>query len=77
MIRCFPADLVKESSECQEWIESYKDLLDAWEMYGPRGELDGAINDAGMTIKPPLQVYVSCNFCGSSVGHHIKGKHLN
>ena len=74
VVRCFPPDLSKESSQCQEWLESYKDLLDAWEMYGPRCELDGAINEAGMMVKPPQQVYVSCNFCGSSVGQHIKGR---
>ena len=46
----------------KEWIESYRDLLDRWELFSTRAKLD--------IYSPPSnvpQLYIKCTFCLNSL----------
>ncbi|RIA86881.1 hypothetical protein C1645_778580 [Glomus cerebriforme] len=59
------------------WIESYRMLLDQWEMFHTRAKFDIArgkhmvsSTSSAADMVPP-QVYVRCNFCCQSVSHSL------
>ena len=56
----------------QEWFACYSGLLDSWRMWTPRAEFDIEMGRAGAHVAPPLQVYLSCNYCGLPTTPNVK-----
>ncbi|KAL1931366.1 hypothetical protein VTP01DRAFT_9508 [Rhizomucor pusillus] len=57
----------------EEWIESYRNLLDRWQLWHARANFDierGQRMSNSNEIVPP-QVYVRCTFCSQSLGHSL------
>ena len=44
------------SEAAQQWINSYKSILDSWRLFKARSELDNAISAAGITSNAEYQV---------------------
>ncbi|CAK1551406.1 unnamed protein product [Leptosia nina] len=68
--RCCPPELVREPSPAQ-WIDSYRSLLDGWQLWWARCALDtwlcsgtGANSGEGEATR---RVGVACTYCGKSV----------
>ncbi|KAI7863038.1 hypothetical protein BDF14DRAFT_1848124 [Spinellus fusiger] len=70
----------------EDWVESYRTLLDRWQLWHPRAKFDierGKYMNSS-DIAPP-QVYVRCTFCAQSLGHSLliqnvrnrEGKRMN
>ncbi|KAG9294907.1 hypothetical protein G9A89_003247 [Geosiphon pyriformis] len=60
------------------WVESYRQLLDQWEMFHHRARFDiergkhvGPNHAAAADMIPP-QVSVRCNFCNHSIAHNTR-----
>ncbi|OXU30787.1 hypothetical protein TSAR_008781 [Trichomalopsis sarcophagae] len=70
-IRALSPKLLQEN-QVQIWIESYRNLLDAWKMWNQRAHFDIAMR-ASANEKPPQQMYISCNFCGKSISAFMQG----
>ncbi|RHZ65023.1 hypothetical protein Glove_319g166 [Diversispora epigaea] len=82
---CVPRYL--QDSRVDQWVESYRSLLDKWEMFHTRAQFDilrGKFMDSSTTsaayIASP-QVYVRCDKCSQSIAHNlfipvIKGKNI-
>ena len=55
----------------QQWVHSYRSLLDSWRLWTQRAKFDVQLYKGGHPSsgfeKPAQQVYASCNFCGKSV----------
>ncbi|KAJ9588221.1 hypothetical protein L9F63_018385 [Diploptera punctata] len=75
-VRAFPPDLLQETS-VQEWITSYRTLLDAWHLWNQRAHFDIVMSACCPNDKPPQQVFVSCNFCGKSISAQMQGLSRN
>lgn len=52
---------------------SYRNLLDSWQLWNERAMFDIMLSSFQGGDKPPLQVYVSCNFCGKSISAYMQG----
>jgi len=72
VVRCLSPELSK-LDQVAVWVDTYRQLLDQWNMFGARAELDIAMTTTGTTSQPPHQVYVSCHFCGKSISPWHKG----
>ncbi|OAD70468.1 hypothetical protein PHYBLDRAFT_182399 [Phycomyces blakesleeanus NRRL 1555(-)] len=70
----------------EDWVESYRTLLDRWQLWHPRARFDierGKYMNSS-EIAPP-QIYVRCTFCAQSLGHSLliqnvrnrEGKRMN
>ncbi|PNF34608.1 WD repeat-containing protein mio [Cryptotermes secundus] len=70
--RVFPRELLLDSG-VQEWIASYRILLDAWRLWNQRAHFDILLSASSPNDKPPQQVFVSCNFCGKSISAQMLG----
>ncbi|KAF5296730.1 hypothetical protein FQR65_LT10166 [Abscondita terminalis] len=57
----------------KEWVTSYRNLLDTWQLWNERALFDIMLSSYRPTDKPPQQVYVSCNFCGKSISAFMQG----
>lgn len=60
---------VSKDPRMQQWVNSYRSLLDSWRLWTQRAKFDVQFykgNPSGAE-KPPQQVYVSCNYCGKSI----------
>eukprot|EP00058_Branchiostoma_floridae_P009637 XP_002595125.1 hypothetical protein BRAFLDRAFT_67907 [Branchiostoma floridae] len=66
MVQACPSDVSKDT-RVQQWIESYRSLLDSWRFWHQRAQFDVHRNLIDPAVKPPQQVFVSCNFCGKSI----------
>ncbi|XP_046390377.1 GATOR complex protein MIOS-B [Ischnura elegans] len=75
-ICAFSVDLIK-NQKVQEWLESYRSLLDSWRMWNQRAQFDVALGARNSADKPPQQVFLSCNFCGKSVSMYMQGINRN
>ncbi|CDH56705.1 wd repeat protein ybl104c [Lichtheimia corymbifera JMRC:FSU:9682] len=71
----------------EDWIESYRALLDRWQLWHPRAKFDiqrGQRMNNASEVAPP-QVYVRCTYCSQSLGHSLlvqnvrnrEGKRMN
>lgn len=73
-------------------LESYRVLLDRWQLYHPRAQFDISrrkyvAGDPFLNQPPPAnaqynssvpgQIYVRCNFCNQAVGHEPFGSPKN
>ncbi|CAO3599741.1 unnamed protein product [Absidia cylindrospora] len=57
----------------EEWIESYRLLLNRWQFWHPRAKFDierGKYMSASEDIASP-QVYVRCTYCAQTLGHSL------
>ncbi|CAH1238277.1 MIOS [Branchiostoma lanceolatum] len=70
MVQACPSDVSKDT-RVQQWIESYRSLLDSWRFWHQRAQFDVHRNLIDPAVKPPQQVFVSCNFCGKSVSSNM------
>lgn len=61
------------SSPMREWIESYSNLLDTWQLWHERAKFDIMLSTYRPNEKPAQQVYISCNFCGKSISECMQG----
>ncbi|NP_001091443.1 GATOR complex protein MIOS-B [Xenopus laevis] len=68
MLQGSPSDVLKDE-RVQYWIESYRNLLDAWRFWHKRAEFDIHRSKLDPSSKPLAQVFVSCNFCGKSISY--------
>uniref|UniRef100_W5MZ29 Missing oocyte, meiosis regulator, homolog (Drosophila) n=1 Tax=Lepisosteus oculatus TaxID=7918 RepID=W5MZ29_LEPOC len=68
MLKGSPEEVVKDR-RVQCWIESYRNLLDAWRFWHKRAEFDIHRSKLDPSSKPLAQVFVSCNFCGKSISY--------
>ncbi|XP_063233237.1 GATOR2 complex protein MIOS isoform X2 [Bacillus rossius redtenbacheri] len=75
-IRMFEPEVVQDSV-IQEWIASYRMLLNIWRLWHQRAHFDIAMNTFSPSEKPPQQVFVSCNFCGKSISAQMQGLSRN
>ena len=57
-VKTLTVDLAK-SEIPQQWIRSYKSLLDSWRLFKARAELDDAISRAGISSNSEYQVTLS------------------
>ncbi|KAJ0176372.1 hypothetical protein K1T71_007551 [Dendrolimus kikuchii] len=71
--RCFTAELLKDP-RVQNWLDSYRNLLDSWQLWWARCALDtwvaagaGAAGGAGGEFAGARHVCVACTYCGKSV----------
>ena len=67
---------INKDVRMQQWINSYRSLLDSWRLWTQRAKFDVQYykrNPSGIE-KPPPQVYVSCNYCGKSISVFSGGK---
>ncbi|KAJ8676074.1 hypothetical protein QAD02_011860 [Eretmocerus hayati] len=70
-IRALSVKLLQEN-QVQIWIESYRNLLDAWKMWNQRAHFDIAMRTS-VSGKSAQQMYISCNFCGKSISASMQG----
>ncbi|KAL1463656.1 hypothetical protein WDU94_015390 [Cyamophila willieti] len=70
VVRSFPVSLVHEDVILQDWVNSYRNLLDSWRLWVHRAKLDILLN---ASKPPPQQVFVSCNFCKKSISAYLQG----
>lgn len=70
-IRTFPNDLLADG-QVQDWINSYRELLDSWLMWTQRALFDVALQGRSST-RPSQSIYVSCNFCGKTLSPYMQG----
>ncbi|KAI0220830.1 GATOR complex protein MIOS [Lamellibrachia satsuma] len=68
VIQALPNPELSQDSRIRTWIENYRALLDSWRLWHQRAEFDVYRNMCENT-RPEAQVFVSCNFCGKSVGY--------
>ncbi|XP_031568130.1 GATOR complex protein MIOS-like [Actinia tenebrosa] len=61
-----PPEIAKDS-RVNTWIQSYRNLLDMWRLWHQRAKLDIHYSLRDNSLKPPQQVFVTCNFCGNSI----------
>lgn len=65
-VRCMPADLL-DDVRVQHWIACYRDLLNVWQLWDKRAQLDFTMG----LVKPPPKtsksVFLMCSFCGKNV----------
>lgn len=71
-VRCMPIDLL-DDVRVAHWIKCYRDLLNVWELWEKRAQLDLFVN----TIKPPppkssKSVFLMCSFCGKNVSGNVQ-----
>ncbi|XP_013399099.1 GATOR complex protein MIOS-like isoform X2 [Lingula anatina] len=66
VVQALPGEISKDI-RVQTWIESYRSLLDRWGMWYQRAEFDVRRASCDASIRPPTQVFASCNFCGKSI----------
>ncbi|KAI8076305.1 uncharacterized protein BX664DRAFT_344304 [Halteromyces radiatus] len=62
-----------QDSRAEEWIESYRLLLDRWQFWHTRAKFDierGKYMNASEDIASP-QVYVRCTYCAQTLGHSL------
>lgn len=67
---------VSKDGRMQQWVNSYRSLLDSWRLWTQRAKFDVQFykgNPSGVE-KPPQQVYVSCNYCGKGISVFSGGK---
>ncbi|XP_014229294.1 GATOR complex protein MIOS-B [Trichogramma pretiosum] len=73
-IRALSPTLLEEN-QVQVWIESYRNLLDAWKLWTQRAHFDiamkSSINDNKSAVNK--QMYVSCTYCGKNVCASMQG----
>jgi len=62
----------------QQWINSYKYILDSWRLFKARAEIDNAISFAGIASNAEFQIYIACSYCNASIcrSEHQIMKHL-
>ena len=60
---------VSKDGRMQQWVNSYRSLLDSWRLWTQRAKFDVQFykGNPSSVEKPPQQVYVSCNYCGKSI----------
>lgn len=52
----------------QLWVECYRGMLDCWRLWHQRAQFDNLwYSNSLNSVKPPTNVLISCNFCGSSI----------
>ena len=65
-VRCMSVDLL-DDIRVQHWITCYRDLLNVWQLWDKRAQLDFTLG----VIKPPPKtsksVFLMCSFCGKNV----------
>jgi len=71
-VRVLTPELAR-TDQVTAWVESYRTILDQWNMFTARAELDIALTAASASSQPCQQVYVCCHFCGKSVSPWYKG----
>lgn len=69
-VRAFGADLLQET---QDWVLSYTNLLDTWQLWHERALFDVMFQAQRPNDKPRQQVFVSCKFCGKSISAYMHG----
>lgn len=72
-IRTFSPYLLEKDATLNEWISSYRCLLDTWRLWNTRAHVDIALNACVPSNKPAQQVFISCNFCGKSISAYMQG----
>ncbi|KJE89668.1 WD repeat-containing protein mio-B [Capsaspora owczarzaki ATCC 30864] len=58
-------------ARARQWTESYRDLLDMWQLWHERALFDVARRLFDDSNKPPQQVFVRCNMCNISVSRSM------
>uniref|UniRef100_UPI00358F6695 GATOR2 complex protein MIOS isoform X2 n=1 Tax=Myxine glutinosa TaxID=7769 RepID=UPI00358F6695 len=66
MLQATSSEVIEEA-RVQHWVESYRDLLDAWRLWHKRAAFDIHRSKLDPAARPLQQVFVSCNFCGKSI----------
>jgi len=55
-IKAMPVELALANETVQNWISSYRQLLDCWGLWSARAEFDIALHKEGVNKKHPQQV---------------------
>lgn len=72
IIYSMPCDISKEDKErVVMWIESYRELLDRWQLWHYRAKLDIIWHHNDISTRVPSQAFISCNFCGKSIACNL------
>ena len=56
MLPALMFNLIGRSDAPQQWINSYKYILDSWRLFKARAEIDNAISFAGIASNAEFQV---------------------
>ncbi|KAL3269121.1 hypothetical protein HHI36_008202 [Cryptolaemus montrouzieri] len=70
-VQAFSEDI--NSDAVKGWVESYRNLLDTWQLWNERAKFDIMLSAYRPNEKQPQQVFVSCNFCGKSISACMQG----
>ena len=54
-VKTFTVELARSDAP-QQWIDSYKGILDSWKLFKARAEIDNAISFAGIATNAEIQV---------------------
>ncbi|XP_054286757.1 GATOR complex protein MIOS [Macrosteles quadrilineatus] len=73
----FSSQLLDKDTQVQDWINSYRNLLNSWRMWNHRARVDISLSMRNPGTKPQQQVFVSCNFCGKSVSAYMQANAMN
>uniref|UniRef100_A0A336M540 CSON010837 protein n=1 Tax=Culicoides sonorensis TaxID=179676 RepID=A0A336M540_CULSO len=58
-----------EPFRIQYWIQTYRNILDGWNLFDQRAQLDIMMNSK---ITPPKAIQLLCNFCGKSISSGVQ-----
>ncbi|KAI8143120.1 hypothetical protein BJV82DRAFT_611432 [Fennellomyces sp. T-0311] len=62
----------------EDWVESYRGLLDRWQLWHQRAKFDiergKRMNNASEIATP--QVYVRCTYCSQTLGHSLQAQNV-
>jgi hypothetical protein len=57
------------------WIDTYRDMLDQWQLFKTRALLDIFCNQRNRNIENiPSQIFIRCNFCNQTISQGSKPK---
>lgn len=62
---------IGEDTRVQQWVESYRNLLDQWRLWHQRAQFDVQWNKVDKGSRPTQHVFISCNFCGKSISTYM------
>jgi len=62
----FPLEILR-TDKVGDWIQNYRTMLDQWNMFGERSELDVALTRSDPSWETQQQVFIACNYCGKSI----------
>jgi len=67
-VKILPAEKL-QADRVTHWLHNYRQILDQWNMFAERAELDIWLSRVDPSWETQQQIYIACNFCGKSISH--------